>query len=372
MKKRFIDYVVVISIILGLGFCIFADMRFFVQESESEKTHSLIPEQGDLEIKSYAVNVPYEWKETIYENHSICANIDVPECIREQGYQRATAVQKEIQFENLEDIFKEYELEEENLPDGTVRYKGLKNSFLNIYEGTFIFTNEYHIYIGMAYNDVTFMDSYNADKYSVEKDLEEFSLEECNINLNKIFESMQMDGEVTIFRRSLDHQTMEQEAVELHHDGSESKPDYEWSVSDDCYYCQISQLCNDIPIIPNESFLYWTNILYDSMHVIVLREDGIVKMVCNEVLDISYEDTYEELVDFSEIMENYRESAVDVPKEQRIEITDITLRVRLKETDEGKYDLIPMWVFYGTQEIDGTWSYPYVVVYDALTGDKVL
>ena len=42
------------------------------------------------------------------------------------------------------------------------------------------------------------------------------------------------------------------------------------------------------------------------------------------------------------------------------------------KTDEGKYDLIPMWVFYGTQEIDGTWSYPYVVVYDALTGDKVL
>lgn len=372
MKKRAIDYIVAIFIILGLSFCILTDMSFFVMESESEETHSLISEQEDEETKNYALDVPYEWDEIIYENHSICANIDVPEIIREKGYQKATAVQKDNQFENLVPIFKGYELEEDILPDGIVRYKGLNESYLNIYEGCFIFTNIYSIYVGMAYNDITFMDSYNADKYAVETDLDEFSLQECDDKLEEIFEYMQLDSDITVFRRSLDHKTMEQEAVELHHDGSESKPDYTWSISDDCYYCQISQLCNDIPIIPNDSFLYWTNILYDRMHTIVLREDGVVKMVCNEVFEISYEDNYEELVDFSEIMQKYRDSAVDVPKEQRIEITDITLRVRAMKNDEGNYDLLPMWIFYGTQEIDGTWSYPYVVVFDALTGDVVL
>lgn len=372
MKRKVFDYIIAISIILGLFFCIFSDMSIFVTESGSANKHSLASEQNEQAIESYGIEVPYIWDETVYENHIICANIDVPDVIREKGFQKATAVQNETQFEEFNNILKEYELKEEALPDGSTRYVGLYESYLYIYPEVVLFTSENSSYINMAYRDVTFMDSYNADKYPVDLELEEFSLQECDAKLDTIMKDMGIGDDVTVFQRSLDYKTMEQEAIELYKDGTEDKPNYEWSVEDDSYYCKISPLCNDIPVIPNDSFIYWTNIIYDSMYTIILREDRIVNMYCYQVFDISYEDEYEEMVEFSQIIQKYKDIAVDVPKEQKIQITDITLRVRPIKNDEGSYDLVPMWIFYGTQDIEGFLPYPYVVIFNALTGEVML
>lgn len=372
MRKKVFDYIIAISLILGLFFCIFSDMSFFVKESESKKNNSLTSEQNEQEKKSYGIDVPYEWNETVYENHIICANIDVPEIIRKQGFKKATAVQNEVTIDNLREILKEYDLKEDVLPDGSTRYAGLYDSYLNIYQGTFYLTTASSIYLNMAYRDVTFMDSYNADKYPFDLELEEFSLQECDEKLDAILKAMGVESDVIISRRSLDYHTMAQEAIELHKDGTEGKPDYSWSVEDDCYYCKISQLCNEVPVLPNENFIYWTNIIYDGMYTIALRKDRIATMNCYQVFDISYEDDYEELIAFPQILQKYKDIAVDVPKEQKIQITDITLRVRPIKNDDGSYDLVPMWIFYGTQDIEGFLPYPYVVIFNALTGDVML
>lgn len=227
----------------------------------------------------------------------------------------------------------------------------------------------------MAYRDNPREDGYNRKLYSVNGELEGFSLDECKKRMQEICSEIGMSGEVGITYRALDYKTMEVQAEELHMDGSLTKPDYSWTPSDNSYHCTISQLCNDILIVHTYILAAYADILNYGDHTCVLNRERIISMNVYEVYEIAYKQDYEKLLDFSEILDKYKACTELRLPDYSTEVTDITMRVIASSQGKNIYKMTPVWIFYGTSycDMDGEISTsPYAVIINGLTGVEIV
>ena len=381
-KRRNRDYWLIVLIIAGIFILTGISMGWIPFLSGREDDPSLISitetESSQQLSISHAIEVPYTWQEEIDERNIIHAEIDIPDAIREQGFRKASAKTKEIDSESiltlLEDYYHPYQSEEY---DDVIQYRGEDALYLYIPKqgnlGISV-TSTLRDYIYMAYKENPREEGYNRELYSINGELEGFSLEECKKKMREICSEIGIPGEIGITYRALDYRMMEEQAEELHMDGSVTKPDYNWTPSDNSYHCTISQLCNDIPVIQTYMLTAYADILNYGDHTCVLNKERIISMYVNEVYEIIYEQGYEKLLDFSEILDKYRGCTELILSEYSTEVTDITLRVIALSQGKGIYKMTPIWIFYGTSYGDASGeiiAVPYAVMINALTGEEI-
>jgi len=381
-KRRNRDYWLIVLIIAGIFILTGISMGWIPFLSGREDDPSLISitetESSQQLSISHAIEVPYTWQEEIDERNIIHAEIDIPDAIREQGFRKASAKTIEVDSESvlslLEDYYHPYQTEEY---EDVIQYRGEDELYLYIPKpgnlGISV-TSTLRDYIYMAYRDNAGTEEYNRELYSINGELEGFSLEECKKKMREICSEIGIPGEVGITYRALDYRMMEEQAEELHMDGSVTKPDYNWTSSDNSYHCTISQLCNDIPVIQTYILAAYADILNYGDHTCVLNQERIISMFVYEVYDIAYEQDYEILLSFSEILDKYKASTELMLPDYNTEITDITMRVVALSQGGGIYKMTPVWIFYGTGFIDVEGelvTFPYAVIINGITGEEI-
>ncbi len=383
MKKRKSRDIVLIVIVMA-SICIFAlkSMGIFSAQPAEGKNSSLVTSEDMPEIEEtntdITMEVPSVWKEKIDEYNSIDAVVNIPDDIRKNGFQKATATLVDIKEKNvltlLEDYYHPYkESEDEEL----ILYRGADELYFyysKIKDGGISVSSKLREYIYMAYEENMGTEYYNRDKYSTEEELENFPLKECREKLEEICEKVGIEGDTYIVNRALDYRIMQEEAVELHMDGTDTIPDYDWSLSDNCYHCTIFQLCNGIQVIPSHALRSSNDIFNLGSNICVINKERIVNMYIDKVYKISYEAENEKLMEFSDILDIYRKNAGLMLQDYSTKITTIDMRVIPIEEENGTYHMIPIWIFYGTisSELEGEIiTGTHVVCINAITGEEL-
>ncbi len=370
-KKR--DYFFAVCILFCIGLLLWFDRnkRFTQSEGDSKSPSPELTENTE----TYAMEIPASWKEEIDSYNRIDATIVVPDCIRNKGFLRVNTKNKEVNYEDVLPLLEDYYHPRKTMEDERcIQYLGEDNMRLNFikqnYEVLSLYSHFYD-YVSMAYRD-KLAEGYNRDCYPVDRDLESFTLNECDDRIMNLCKSIGIEGEIDIVHHTLDYRTMEAEAEELHEDGSRTKPDYYWSDADSCYYCTFSQICNGIPIIPNYNLQSSGDIINASEHICLLNKERFVSFRIGKIYDIQYENEYEELMAFQDIVERYRKYAGMAKQDYETVITDITMRVFMVNQGDGTYRAVPIWIFYGDVKFEGeTWRGRQVVFIDAMTGEML-
>lgn len=344
-------------------------------EGDSVLPSTLISESMEEEQDyNRGIEVPDNWIEEIDDKNSINAVIEVPEKIKKDGFKYAMGkILKVNEMEIVKLLEEDYRLKKTLDNEEIIQYRGADEMYLY-----FPKENNYGVslatqlgsYIRMAYREGMTSD-YNRDKYRLETELEGFSLEECNERIRQICSAAGIEGEIETIHRALDYQTMADEARELHMDGSVTKPDYLWSVSDNSYYCTISQLCNGVKVIPSYLLTGYGDILNVGSHNCTVNKERIVSFYLDEIYEIQYGEEYLSLLPFSEILQRYKECVTSSLQTYETEVTNITMRVMTIGNEEEK-EMVPVWIFLGTWSVeDEETTAPHAVFLNAVTGERL-
>lgn len=380
-NRKWIEIGLIILVIVCIIILIGKNMGWFSEQLDKEQKGA--SNQSEETVKNgdnekYPIDVPYKWQEEIDAYNKIDAKISIPDIIRTDGFLEASAKkmapnQDEI-LPFLEDYYKPYLSNE--YEDSTL-YRGADELYLYLLKDKYkdiIISSKFGNYISMAYRDNPGTDDYNRELYPVEEDLEGFSVEECEEKVKNICEKLGIKSEVQIIYRSLDYRIMEEQATELHMDGSSTKPDYKWKIADSSYHCTISQLCNEVPIIQNYIVESYGDILNYGDFTCIINKERIVNLFFSNIYEIKYEKKYVELLSFESILQKYKEIAGLTIQKSNTLVTDITLRVIAVNRQDGNYDLVPIWIFYGNDTLkDGEETYfsPYAIIINGITGEQI-
>ncbi|GEM_PF-2097565 len=339
------------------------------------KQSSSINEDNKNVNKSYSIDIPTIWKEEIDEQNKINAVINVPDSIREQGFKKANATVVKGDQANILSLFEEYYHPYRGEEDeADIQYRGKDDLYLyfpKLESYNVTASSKLREYIYMAYREQPQLEDYNRNLYYTDIDLEGFTLLDCKEKLRNIVNTLNLTEELSITYRALDYKIMEKEAYEMDMDGTVTKPDYEWSASDNSYLCTISQICNKIPIINSYALESYGDILNYGNHICLLNKERIIYLYVDEIYKIQYEDNYEEILSFSDIIDKYKRSVQLKSIDRSTNISDITMRVITVDNGNGKYQLIPVWVFYGTLNYDDGTEIPLAIFINALTGEEI-
>lgn len=378
------DIVILLIIIAGIFVCIGSSLGWISIGSRGTGDPSLSifsdKQEGAGSGKNSAfkpMEVPESWEEVFDERNSISAEINIPDGIREYGFLKASGniflPQEDDVLPLFEDFYKPYKVKEHGY---MTEYAGEDNLHLFLpvdeNENTSSTCNSSD-YIFMAFRDNYGTEYYNIDKYSKEQELDNFPIEKCNERIKKICDSLNLKDDIILTHYALDYRIMQEEALEFHMDGTDTKPDYAWTEEDNCYCYYISQTCNNIPLIPAYTLQRSENILNYYPHMIALSRERILRMFFTTLYDIHYEDTYEELLPFSDIMKKYRQIIDLVPKEKSTNVNKIELRVVAVRESGKVFRMVPVWVFYGSASYEGMEEYAdsYAVFINGLTGEEL-
>lgn len=376
-RKKIINVGIISLLVLGVLALVFFDNKWELVEPQNvvlEDPENLFEDKIEAK-KLYSIEIPYDVYEKIDENNWIDAVVDVPDSIRTKGFQKAKGTVKKIDQEKVLGIIEDYYHPVfEGEDDYDIRYSGedgMYFSFQKVVGSAYLMTDTY-IILRTAYQDSIGDSYYNRELYALESDLSNFTVDECDQVLQEIYERFGIKGEVNVIHRALDYQTMEDEAVELRMDGTETKPDYDWSEDDNSYHCTISQGCNGVSVIPSWRFQSAADILNAGAHTIVLNKDRVVGLDIDDIYDIKYQQEYEDLLEFSEVLNLYKQSPTINKYSYCKEITDISLRVIPVAEKRDVYTLAPVWVFYGRWfDEQQTFEAPFAIILDAVTGEEL-
>ena len=396
MRKRMVNYGLIVLLIVGIIVLVNADHitqtisivrgnlfpesisqeNIFPEKLSSETAVSgMSTEQNQKEEICFGMDVPIKYEENIDERNRINAVISIPDCIREKGFLKATAKEKEISQDKVKKMLEQYyrctyDLEDEY----SMMYRGKDDSLLSFEKntgGVYFMTDTYSL-LRTAYNDQPRVEEYNRDLYAVNKDLENFTLDECDEKLYEMFAQFNMEGDFFINHRAMEYQIMKEEAVVLHEDGSLTKPEHDWSDADNSYYCTVSQLCNGIPILPVDYFCYYEDILNRGAHTFVLNKERTVGFDVSRIYDIAYHNEYVQLLEFEEVLAEYRNSPKLMGDGYYTEITDISLRIMATAGNGQEYSMIPVWIFYGYwTDTEKAFKAPFAILINGITGDEL-
>ncbi len=91
-----------------------------------------------------------------------------------------------------------------------------------------------------------------------------------------------------------------------------------------------------------------------------------------EVYDIQYGENYENLMEFTDILERYRQYVRTADKNFETVVTDITMRAMVLRQEDGSEQVTPIWIFYGywknsTDDVTGS----HAVFINAVTGERL-
>lgn len=376
-RKKIINVGIVSLLVLGVLTLVFFDNKWEIVKPQNAVSEDLENRSEDKEEvkKTYSIEIPYDVAEKIDENIWIDAVVDVPDLIRIKGFQKAQGILKKVDQEKVFGIIKDFYhpvFEGEDKYD--IRYSGEDGMYFGFQKGSgsaYLMTDTYIIY-RTAYRDAVGDSYYNRDLYALESDLSNFTVNECDEMLRDIYERFGIEGEVNVIHRALDYQTMEDEAVELHMDGTDTKPDYNWSENDNSYDCTISQSCNGISVIPLWRFQSVADLLNAGAHTIILNKERVVGLDIDDIYNIRYQQEYEELLEFSEVLNLYKQSPTLNKYLYCQEITEISLRVIPIFEKENMYKMTPVWVFYGRWfDEQQTFEAPLAIILDAVTGEEL-
>lgn len=363
MKRKIINYGIMGLLVISIIALIYFDNTWKLENTGEDKQNT-----------TYGLDIPYHWEEMIDEKNCIKATIDVPDIIREKGFQKAVGIVRNVSRENVLSIVEDYYHPVYGGEDEySIHYTGedgMYFSFQKVVGSAYLMTDTY-LYIRMAYRD-GMAEDYNRDLYDVDMDLENFSVEECDEKLYEMFEQFGIYGDVNITHRALDYRMMEEQAIELHMDGTETKPDYNWSEKDNSFFCTVSQACNEISIIPTWQFTTPADILNAGAHTFVLNKERVIGLDVDDIYDIEYKQEWENLMEFSDVLEIFRQSPKLLTNNHYKKITDISLRVIAVPDSESEYIMIPVWIFYGywTDE-EETFQAQFAVMINAVTGEEL-
>lgn len=377
MNQRKRNYIFITCIVIGIGLLLWMESNKDFTHPEREVA-STSPESADnMAEEGHSIQIPNSWKEEIDPNNRIDAAIIVPESICREGFRSATAEIRSVDTERvllaLEDYYHPRKGEE---LEYVIQYRGEDNMYLYFSKSgdEISLSSDFRDYVSMAYRDqgAGVLDSYNRDLYPVDQDLENFTINECDEILLNFFENIGLDGEVSIIHWALDYETMEREARELHPDGSETKPDYPWASDDNSYYCTVSQTCNGIPLIQSYWLAAYGDILNVSGHTFVVNRERLVSFNITEIYDIRYGEQYENLMEFSDILEKYRQYTSLSMQDYETVVTDITMRAIAVDQGDGIFQITPIWIFYGywhhtAEDVTG----PHAIFINAITGERL-
>ncbi len=369
--KRKKTYFFIMCIVLGIGvFLWFVCGRKFTHREEERESIS----QESVNAKTdFSLQIPASWDEEVDLYHRIDAVITVPERITRDGFRSASAETKWVNQEGVLLSLEAYYHPQKGIEDEQViQYTGEDHMYLYFYQtGDVSLTSTLRDYIFMAYHE-ELTEDYNRDQYPVDQALDNFTLQDCDERLRDFCDSIGMEGEVDIVHRSLDYKTMEKEARELHPDGTRTRPDYPWTCDDNSYYCTFSQTCNDIPIIPAFYLQAYGDVLNASGHTCLLNQERLISFYLTEVYDIQYGENYENLMEFTDILERYRQYVRTADKNFETVVTDITMRAMVLQQEDGSEQVTPIWIFYGywknsTDDVTGS----HAVFINAVTGERL-
>lgn len=376
MSKRIMSYLLIVCIVVGIGLLLFKESNKDFARSERE-TASLSPasEERDGET-DFSVQIPDSWKEEIGSNNRIDAAITVPESIRREGFRSADAEIKTLDREKILSLLEEdYRPRKTTENENLTQYTGTGGMFLNFDKyGNADMVTDFYLYFAMSYCDQQVLERYNRDLYPVDQDFENFTVAECDDIIAAFCESAGIEGDISMVHRVIDYRIMKEEALELHPDGTENRPDYPWSADDNSYYCQFSQTCNGLSILPIFYLQANADILNASGHSCLVNRRKLCAFNLSEIYSIRYRESYENLMEFSEILEKYRQYMSMEPQVYETMITDITMRAIAVSQGNGEYRITPVWIFYGCQKVAEDDSDPYyqaIVIMDAVTGERL-
>ncbi len=376
MKKWMKKYGVLVAVIFAIFLVLSGRRGFFAgrpeenKEGETAAGQDISPDEG----VSYGIEIPYEYKADINETNRIDAVVDAPDTVRKEGFRMASAriadVPEASVLALLEEDYHPYAGEEY---DAARQYLGEDEMYL-------FFSKEYSEftmfcrtadYIGTAYRYRPTEDC-NKERYALDAELPDFPLADCDRRIEELFRAYGVDGGLRVVHSTLEHETMAQEALELHADGTWEKPDYTWSAADDNYHCRVWQMCNGVPVLHGYMLQTYMNILEEGCHILKLNRDRFLEMSITEVYKISYGQEWEQLLRFEEVLERYGQFTEAAEENYAIEITEIGLRVTSVDEGGGTYRMAPIWIFYGTKtyESEGV-VMPFAMMIDAVTGDEL-
>lgn len=376
MNKRNNNYYFIALIVICIGLLLWIEPKKNSTKLEREGENTSPASMNNVsENEKYSIQVPYYWKEQIDEYNRIEATIKVPDCIREEGFQKASAEIVVVNQENLLSLLEEYYHPQKGIEDEQViQYLGKDNMYLYFFkssEGGVSLTTSFRNYVAMAYHE-ELTEEYNRDLYPVDEELENFPIVDCDDMILNFCESIGISGEINIIHRTLDYEMMKYEAEEMQPDGTKTKPDYQWTPNDSSYYCTISQLCNGIAIIPVFYLNSYADILNVGGHTCLLNKERIASFYIDNIYNIRYGETHEELMEFSDVVEKYGQYVSLARQDYETVITDITMRVLAINQGNGSYNLTPVWVFYGywsdtAEDITGY----HAIFINAITGERL-
>lgn len=308
-------------------------------------------ENNNIE-ENHSIQVPDSWKEEIDEYNSIDAAITISDCIREKGFRKSYAEIVDINQEKMLDFLEDYYHPRKEIDDEyVIQYLGNDDMYLYFFKDSYSgaeasMSTAFGNYVNMAYRDAVY-DGYNRDLYPIDEELENFPIADCDDMILDFFESVGISSEIDIIHRTLDYRIMENEAAEQNMDGIWTKPDYQWTPGDNSYHCTISQSCNGIPVIPSYFIEMYGDILNQGGHTCILNSERIAMFYIGDIYDIRYGDGYEDLMEFTDIVEKYKQYVTIGRQDYKTLVTDVTMRVFAIKQGDGNYKMIPIWIFNG-------------------------
>lgn len=328
-----------------------------------------------------SLEIPDAYQEVLNGNHEIDAQVNVPDCIREKGFREAWAVPASNDHQTVLSLFEEYAPRQVEVDDSMTeklcRYEGEDGFFLLLFYGDShaSMSSRQGDCIKMAYRYDERTDGYNRELYSLTQQLASFPRRECEERIRAMCRALGVKGDYKVAARLMEHETMEREAVQLNKDGTEQKPDYTFGEADDGYFCTISQLCNDIPVLYSYSAgLVESDVLNYGPIECYLTKERIPFLYVDYAFDITYGESYLKLLPFTRVVERYWETRELEAATKHSRITRIELRALAVQDGTHSCRIEPVWFFAGYEWNDGEISLPempFSVGIHAVTGEEV-
>ncbi len=374
------NYGSLLIIIILLAIVFIGGNQFFTHESPKDSETVVLGEQQNdvVENQSYTLEIPEEWSENIGDNISIEAKIMASEEVKENGFFKTMVKEKEFPTDQVLSFFETpYHLTFlRDDGNGELCYEGEEECRIFVVQGdnedyrnSAYMTTEYAGIIWKAYKSNPIVG--NQREYKIGQNLEGFSIAQASAMVEDFLNALQKTEDTFQVYWSLDYNTMERLGIELLQDGGEKELDYNWSETDNSYHVNIWQKAQGVPVLDSAIFEKGYDILTCGTTQVYLNEKGIYAFYEEETLEMEQLQQREELLEFSEVMDQFRNAMNILNLSDEITISEIQLRaLPVKEGNEKR--LAPVWIFKANVEVaydDIAYTHCYYYVLDGVTGE---
>lgn len=219
-------------------------------------------------------------------------------------------------------------------------------------------------------------DDYNANKYSIEDQLDFMSREEAYAQIEKVLSEIGIDIDSNYRGYALDYKTLQEEEYHEDMNGKEDIANYkkEWTSENNCYYFSIDQELRGLPVHHVYAELFPEISDMNSPIQAVISANGIESLAIERIFDFDKNTTEVNLTTFDQIAGVISKKYNNILGDSTYEVSEARLYYYVDIlSGDGIYKVKPVWIVNIIESTpEGKSNKKIQMIIDAQTAEEIV